>query len=86
MFCLITQYILFMVPGYTAALKATQIMRGDPILPLRDCVCVYVCVCGGGGGGAELFPCPYQPKVQARPPRDQRPALPSRVSGQGLRD
>ena len=26
---------------------------------------------GGGGGGAELFPCPYPPKIQARPPRDQ---------------
>ena len=22
---------------------------------------------GGGGGGTELFPCPYPPKVQARP-------------------
>ena len=59
------------------------------------CVCVCVCVfiiiavlrtCGaqgGGGGGAELFPCPYPPKDQARPPRDQRPAPWSRVSGQG---
>ena len=37
---------------------------------------------GGGGEGAELFPCPYPPKVRARPPRDQRPATQSRVSGQ----
>ena len=29
-----------------------------------------VCVGGGGGGwGAELFPCPYPLKVQARPSR-----------------
>ena len=34
-----------------------------------------------GGGGAELFPCPYPPKVQARTSRDQRPAPRSRVSG-----
>ena len=31
--------------------------------------------------GAELFPCPYPLKVQARPPRDQRLATQSRVSG-----
>ena len=35
----------------------------------------------GGGGGAELFLCPYPPKVQACPPRDQRPASQSIVSG-----
>ena len=34
----------------------------------------------------ELFPFPYPPKVQARPPRDQRPATRSRVSGQGYGD
>ena len=34
--------------------------------------------------GAELFTCPYPPKVQARPPRDQRLAPPSKVSGQGF--
>ena len=28
---------------------------------------------GWGGWGADLFLCPYPPKVQARPPRDQRP-------------
>ena len=34
-------------------------------------------MCGGGGGGgaADLFPCPYLPKVQTRPP------IRSRVSG-----
>ena len=32
---------------------------------------------------AELYLCPYPPKVQARPPRDLRPAPWSRVSGQG---
>ena len=36
----------------------------------------------GGGGGAQLFTCPYPLKVQARPPRDQRQAVQSRVSGQ----
>ena len=37
---------------------------------------------GGRGRGAELFPCPYTPKVQARPPRDrdQQPGLGSRGS------
>ena len=34
-----------------------------------------------GGGGTELFMCPYTPNVQARPPRDQRLATQSRVSG-----
>ena len=38
---------------------------------------------GGGGRGAELFKCPYPPKVQARPPRDQKPTIRSKVSGQG---
>ena len=33
-----------------------------------------------GGGG--LLTCPYLLKVQARPPRDQRLAIQSRVSGQ----
>ena len=36
----------------------------------------------GVGVGEELFTCPYPLKVQACPPRDQRPALQSRVSGQ----
>ena len=43
-----------------------------------------LCVCvggGGGGGSAELFTCPYPLKVQARPPRNQRLATQSRVSG-----
>ena len=31
------------------------------------------------GGGGELLPCPYQPKVHARPSRDQR-----RLAGIGL--
>ena len=30
---------------------------------------------GGGVGGSELLTCPYPLKVQARPPRDQTPAL-----------
>ena len=34
-----------------------------------------------GGGGRELLTCPYPLKVQACPPRDQRPALLSGVSG-----
>ena len=34
-----------------------------------------------GGGGAGLFTCPYPLKVQACPPRDQRLATRSRVSG-----
>ena len=47
-------------------------------------VCIYVVgvvevVCVGW----ELFMCPYPLKVQARPPQDQRPALRSRVLGQG---
>ena len=37
---------------------------------------------GGDGGGGELLTRPYPLKVQAYPPRYQRPALPSRVSGQ----
>ena len=36
----------------------------------------------GGDGGRELLTCPYPLKVQACPPRDQRPALRPRVSGQ----
>ena len=38
-------------------------------------------MCVGGRWG-ELFTCPYPLKVQARPPRDQTPAIRSRVSGQ----
>ena len=34
-----------------------------------------------GGGGGELFTCPYPLKIQARPPREQRLATQSRVSG-----
>ena len=45
------------------------------------CMCVCVCVCGGGGG-VDLFTCPYPLKIRARPPRDQRLALRSGVSGQ----
>ena len=41
---------------------------------------------GGGGGRRELLSCPYPLKVQACPPRDQRPALRSRVSGQREED
>ena len=33
------------------------------------------------GEGAEVFTCPYPLKFQARPPRDQRLATQSRVSG-----
>ena len=40
----------------------------------------------GGGGRRELLTCPYPLKVQACPPRDQRPALRSRVSGQREED
>ena len=40
---------------------------------------------GGGGGGGELFTCPYPLKVQARPPRDQRLAIQSKVFGAGAR-
>ena len=36
-----------------------------------------------GGGGDELFTYPYPLKVQARPPRDKRLAIQSRVSGGG---
>ena len=39
----------------------------------------------GVGGGAELFPWPYPPKVQARPPRDQRLVPRSSVLGKGER-
>ena len=47
------------------------------------CVCVCVCVCRWGGGGAgQLFKCSYSLKVQERPPRDQRLATQSRVSGE----
>ena len=35
------------------------------------------------GGGGELLTCPYPLKVQVRPPRDQRLAIRSKVSGQG---
>ena len=31
---------------------------------------------GGGGEGANLFTCSYPQMVQARPPKDQKPALP----------
>ena len=34
----------------------------------------------------ELFSCPYSLKVQARPPRDQKLASQSKVSGQGEKD
>ena len=34
----------------------------------------------GRGGGAKLLTCPYPLNVQARPPRDQRPAFRSRIS------
>ena len=37
---------------------------------------------GGGGVGGGLLLCPYSLKFQACPPRYQRPALQSRVSGQ----
>ena len=50
----------------------------SPFWMLKSRVCV--CVWRGGGGG--LFTCPYPLKVQARPPRDQRLATQSRVSGQ----
>ena len=36
---------------------------------------------GGWGVGGELFKYPYPLKVQARPQRNQRPALRSRVPG-----
>ena len=39
---------------------------------------------GGGGGG--LLTSPYPLKVQACPPRVQRPALRSRVLGQEKKD
>ena len=51
-------------------------------LPYRFKEILYVIVSEFGGGG-ELFTCPYPLKVQTCPPRDQRPALLSRVSGQG---
>ena len=35
-----------------------------------------------GGGGSELYACPYPPKVQTCPPRDQRLTFRSRVPGQ----
>ena len=37
------------------------------------------------GVGRELLTCPYPLKVQACPPRDQRPAAQSRVSGQRIK-
>ena len=39
-----------------------------------------VCVWEGG----KLFTCPYPLKVQARPLRDCRPAIQSKVLGQGV--
>ena len=36
--------------------------------------------------GGQLLTRPYPQKVQARPPRDQRPAIRSRDSGQGEDD
>ena len=48
---------------------------------------MYVCVCvWGWGGGDGTIIVPYPLMVQARPPRDQRPAVVSRVSGQGCND
>ena len=45
---------------------------------------------GGGGGGsrgcAKRVMCPYQLKVQARPPRDQRLVTQPRVSGRERRE
>ena len=35
------------------------------------------------GVGAELLTCPYPLKIQARPPRNQRPAIRCKVSGRG---
>ena len=35
---------------------------------------------------AQLFLCPYPLKVQARPPRDQKLAPQSKISGQGEKE
>ena len=40
---------------------------------------------GVGVGVGRTITCPYPLKVQTCPPRDQRPALGSRVSGKGFK-
>ena len=64
--------------SYRACTRGTHGITSTIILVVV--VVVVVCVVGGEGG-AELFPCTYPPKVQARPSRDQRPANQSGVSG-----
>ena len=62
------------------SLRITE-MNGNPPPPLQR-------IGGGGEGGGrgegQLFTCPYPLKVQARPPRDQKLALQSRVSWQAV--
>ena len=55
-----------------------HIARGNPLLQLRE----WLFTIGGAGGEGGILTCPYPLKVQACPPRDQRPALRSRVLGQ----
>ena len=63
-----SEFFLMKVIVALILIECFRNIKGNPLL-------------GWVGGRAELFTCPYPLEVQARPPRDQRLATPSRISG-----